>query len=136
MFEVVGDMQSQTEHPVPVYIPGFDADGRGLLLEEVNFKWLLAGFGWWIDMSRFHSEASYATRFLELAKTSDCIALRDSAVFLQRQKDISSNSFETTMGACLPTSPHFNPEKADQHVDYPNMLTHDKLLNHISWRTA
>ena len=66
MFEVVGDMQSQTEHPVPAYIPGFDADGRGLLLEEVNFKWLLAGLGWWIDMSRFHSEA-YGQRLLVIA---------------------------------------------------------------------
>ena len=94
-------MQSQPEHPVRVHNPGFDADGRGLLLEEVNFKWLLAGLGWWIDMSRFHTEASYATRFLELAKASDSIALRDSAAFLQRQNNTSCNSSETTVEACL-----------------------------------
>jgi hypothetical protein len=84
-------MQSQTERPAWVGLSGFEADERDLLLEEVNFKWLLAGLGWWIDMARFRSEASYATRFLDLANTSDCIALRASAAALQRQNDLSGH---------------------------------------------
>jgi len=79
-------MQSQTERPKQANISGANANRRGLILEEVKFKWLLAGLGWWIDMSRFHSEASYATHFLELAEASDSIALQESAASLQKQQ--------------------------------------------------
>jgi hypothetical protein len=60
------------------------------MLDEVNFKWLLAGLGWWIDMSRFHCDHSYATRFLELAEASDSPALRDCAASLQSHGDLTS----------------------------------------------
>ena len=90
-------MQSQTERPARVDMSGPEADQRGLLLEEVNFKWLLAGLGWWIDMSRFRSEAPYATRFLELARASDSIALRASAASLQQKNVMSCDWSEATM---------------------------------------
>ncbi len=72
-----------------VNVSNTEPDERVLLLEEVNFKWLLAGLGWWVDMSRFHSDASYANRFLELARTSDCNALRECAASLQSHNDLT-----------------------------------------------
>ncbi len=53
------------------------------MLEEVNFKWLLAGMGLWIDMVRFHNDPVYAARFLALAEASDSPALRQCAASLQ-----------------------------------------------------
>lgn len=81
------DMQSQTEHSAPADSSAPQADERVLLLEEVNFKWLLAGMGLWIDMGRFHSEPSYAARFLALAEASDSPALRKCAASLQGKKE-------------------------------------------------
>ena len=62
-------------------------DERVSLLAEVDFKWLMAGQGWWIDSTRMHRDPPYAIRFLQLAMTSPCIALRDCAVLLQAQMD-------------------------------------------------
>ncbi|MDI1244749.1 MAG: hypothetical protein PSV24_05030 [Rhodoferax sp.] len=74
-------MRIQTEHPAQA--SALPADERVLLLEEVNLKWLLAGMGLWIDMSRFHNEPSYAARFLALAEASNSPALRKCAASLQ-----------------------------------------------------
>lgn len=35
-----------------------DADSE--LLSLVSFKWLMAGRGWWIDLSRLRQDADYA----------------------------------------------------------------------------
>ena len=77
------NMQSQTEHPAQADASAPRADERVLMLEEVNFKWLLAGMGLWIDMARFHNDPVYATRFLALAEASDSPALRKCAASLQ-----------------------------------------------------
>jgi hypothetical protein len=82
-------MPSQLEHTPAVPIAAPQSDGRMLLLEEVNFKWLLTGLGWWIDMSRFHCDPSYATRFLELAEASDSPDLRDCAASLQIRREMT-----------------------------------------------
>lgn len=66
-------------------------DDRHVLLDEVNFKWLLAGLGLWIDMVRFHSETNYANHFLRLAEVSDSPALRDSAAALRSQGSPTSH---------------------------------------------
>lgn len=63
----------------------FHSDNRHVLLDEVNFKWLLSGLGLWIDMVRFHSETGYANHFLTLAEVSDSPALRHSAASLRSQ---------------------------------------------------
>lgn len=76
-------MFSQSERAATVTMTVPPSDGRVLLLEEVNFKWLLAGLGWWIDMTRFHTDIPYATHFLELAEASNSPALRDCAASLQ-----------------------------------------------------
>lgn len=81
------DMQRQIEHPAQADSSAPRADERGLLLEEVNFKWLLAGMGLWIDMGRVHSDPSYAARFLALAETSDSPQLRKCAASLQGKKE-------------------------------------------------
>ena len=60
-------------------------DERELLLEKVNFKWLMAGFGWWVDMSLFHQDASYAERWLKLAGESESVELRKCAGVLKFQ---------------------------------------------------
>lgn len=54
-----------------------------LLLEEVDFKWLMAGQGWWIDTTRLHSDPSYAAGFLRLAMESQSFVVRECATFLQ-----------------------------------------------------
>lgn len=79
------NMRIQAEHPEQAPAP--PADERVLLLEEVNFKWLLAGMGLWIEMSRFHTDPSYAARFLALAEASDSPALRRCAATLQGKKE-------------------------------------------------
>ncbi|MFC5519542.1 hypothetical protein [Polaromonas jejuensis] len=61
------------------------ADESASLLAEVDFKWLMAGQGWWIDTSRFHSDPSYAAGLLRLAMASPFFALRDCAATLLAQ---------------------------------------------------
>lgn len=63
------------------------ADARGRLLTEVDFKWLMAGQGWWINTGRFHSDAAYAAALLRLALASGCAALRECATVLSAQCD-------------------------------------------------
>jgi hypothetical protein len=59
------------------------ANERISLLAEVDFKWLMAGQGWWIDMTRFHCEPAYACNFLRLAMESESFPLRKCATWLQ-----------------------------------------------------
>lgn len=82
-------MFSQSERAATVTMTVPPSDGRVLLLEEVNFKWLLAGLGWWIDMTRFHTDIPYATHFLELAEASNSPALRDCAASLQCHNEMT-----------------------------------------------
>lgn len=81
------NMQGQTEHSAQANASVPEADERVLLLEEVNFKWLLAGMGLWIDMVRFHQDPVYAARFLALAEASESPALRKCAAALQGKKE-------------------------------------------------
>ncbi|MDP2366962.1 hypothetical protein [Rhodoferax sp.] len=62
-------------------------DGRGLLLTEVDFKWLMAGQGWWINTKRLHSDAAYAAGLVGLALASPCAALRECAALLRAQRE-------------------------------------------------
>lgn len=58
-------------------------DARSALLSEVDFKWLMAGQGCWIDIPRFHHDPAYALANLELGLQSSTLALRQSAARLQ-----------------------------------------------------
>jgi hypothetical protein len=64
---------------------GHDADACASLLARVDFKWLMAGQGWWIDPDRFQCDPSYAARLLRLALASESLALRESAACVQMQ---------------------------------------------------
>lgn len=72
---------SEFQHAKPPVFDGVDA----LLLEEVGFKWLMAGHGWWIDTTRLHSDCAYADKLLELALTSNSPALQACAMRLGQQ---------------------------------------------------
>ena len=69
-------------------------DERCLLLEEVSFKWLMAGRKCWIDLSLFRNDPSYAARYLKLAEESDSLGLRKCAATLEARngKHQSNNS--------------------------------------------
>ena len=58
-------------------------DGLGDLLLEVDFKWLMAGQGCWIDPDRLHQEPGYALDCVRTAINSPCDALRRCAHALQ-----------------------------------------------------
>lgn len=62
-----------------------NADVPSLLLTEVDFKWLMAGQGWWINLQRLHCEPSYAADILRSALASPCAAVRECAALLQAQ---------------------------------------------------
>ena len=62
-------------------------DARALLLTEVDFKWLMAGQGWWVNTPRFHADPAYAAKLVGLALASSCVALRDCARSLRAQLD-------------------------------------------------
>ncbi len=70
---------------------GPQADDRVLLLEEVDFKWLMAGQGWWIDTGRLHNDPHYAADLLELASTTQSLALRECAASLKHQSGCHCN---------------------------------------------
>ena len=59
------------------------SDERVLLLEEVDFKWLMAGQGWWIDTTRLHNDPNYATHLFDLVDASALPALQDCALLLR-----------------------------------------------------
>lgn len=52
---------------------------NGILL-EVDFKWLMAGIGYWIDVGRLHMDPVYANNCLQCALKSDCEPLRRCAL--------------------------------------------------------
>ncbi len=60
-----------------------DADGRVVLLAEVDFKWLMAGQGCWIDTERLRTDPAYCATLLGQALASPCAALRECAARLQ-----------------------------------------------------
>jgi len=60
-------------------------DACACLLARVDFKWLMAGQGWWIDPHRFESDGAYAAKVLRFALASESLALRACAASLQTQ---------------------------------------------------
>jgi hypothetical protein len=53
------------------------------LLMEVDFKWLMAGQGQWVDPERLHHDPQYACGCLRAANNSRCEPLRSCAHYLQ-----------------------------------------------------
>lgn len=53
------------------------------LLELVDFKWLMAGQGVWVDLTRWRQDANYADTCIASGLCSHCDALRACAARLQ-----------------------------------------------------
>jgi hypothetical protein len=60
------------------------------LLTEVDFKWLMAGQGCWIDPVRMRLDAMYAHDCLRSALASNCEALRRCAARFQMALNLVS----------------------------------------------
>ncbi|MDD2926986.1 hypothetical protein [Rhodoferax sp.] len=60
-------------------------DDRLVMLEEVDFKWLMAGLGWWIDTDRLHNDRSYAIHLLDLVESTGSDVLKGCAALLRAQ---------------------------------------------------
>lgn len=60
------------------------------LLIEVDFKWLMAGQGWWVDSDRIKHDPIYASACIQSALNSDCDPLRHCAASLRHELDTNS----------------------------------------------
>ena len=49
-------------------------------LNLVDFKWLMAGVGWWVDLSRLQSDKAYVDECLQRALRSDSELLQKRSV--------------------------------------------------------
>lgn len=78
-------MYGQTGQVPAVAEAATSVDARISLLAEVDFKWLMAGQGCWIDTNRFHSDPAYVAGLLRVALASQSFALRECAASLQAQ---------------------------------------------------
>ena len=58
-------------------------DGAVDFLLLVDFKWLMAGQGWWVDLTRLQRDAAYADGCIASALASACEPLRERAAALQ-----------------------------------------------------
>lgn len=65
--------------------PRLNIDTPGVLLAQVDFKWLMAGQGWQVDMARLGDDPVYTARLLAWALQSNSNALRHCAAMLQAQ---------------------------------------------------
>jgi hypothetical protein len=82
---IVKGVLMNTAHESPLAITSSDAaDGRVSLLGEVDFKWLMAGQGWWVDTTRLHCDPAYASTLIDIALASPSPALRRSAAMIGR----------------------------------------------------
>jgi hypothetical protein len=74
-------------HPSPrINQPAPTVDDDVLLLEEVDFKWLMSGLGWWINAERLHTDATYAAHLMALAQASGSGVVSDCAAQLRSQR--------------------------------------------------
>jgi hypothetical protein len=71
------------------------------LLAEVDFKWLMAGQGQWVDLCRFHDDVAYATGLMDWALASPSFALRASA---EKLKTHAPAVMATTTPAARPAA--------------------------------
>jgi hypothetical protein len=70
--------------------PSCDEDDG--VLDLVDFKWLMAGRGWHIDVSRLHRDSAYAARCIERGLQSDLPLLRERSAQLRPLVDALGGS--------------------------------------------
>jgi hypothetical protein len=57
-------------------------EGTNFFLNLVDFKWLMAGVGWWVDLSRLQSDRAYIDECLQRALKTNSELLRQRSVEL------------------------------------------------------
>ncbi|NDZ18859.1 hypothetical protein C7T35_39525 [Variovorax sp. WS11] len=57
-----------------------DPEGSDRFLKLVDFKWLMAGIGWWVDLSRLQSDEAYIEECLQRALRSNSELLQARSV--------------------------------------------------------
>ncbi len=58
------------------------SQGHGAFLNLVDFKWLMAGMGWRVDLSRLQSDKTHMNECLQRALKSDSGLLRERSLEL------------------------------------------------------
>ena len=61
------------------------------VLDLVSFKWLMAGRGWWVDLSRLREDSIYARACVQRGLDSGLELLRQRSVELQPLLPASCN---------------------------------------------
>jgi len=61
---------------------GQTPEGEDTFLNLVDFKWLMAGLGWWVDLSRLQRDAAYAGECVQRGLASGSELLRQRSVEL------------------------------------------------------
>jgi hypothetical protein len=59
-----------------------DHEGNDTFLHLVDFKWLMAGLGWWVNLTRLERDGAYADECLQRALKSDSKVLRECGELL------------------------------------------------------
>ena len=65
---------------------------RSDMLTEVDFKWLMAGIGIWVNPVQLHLDPGYAQASLQNALSSHCEPLRRCAVALKAELESESRA--------------------------------------------
>ncbi len=65
------------------------ADDGALLF--VDFKWLMSGLGWCVDLKRWQQDGEYVSRCLTRASAAPCEPLRAAAQRLQSCRSTTAN---------------------------------------------
>jgi len=63
-------------------MPGQTPEADDTFLTLVDFKWLMAGLGWWVDLTRLQRDAAYAGECVQLGLASGSELLRQRSVEL------------------------------------------------------
>lgn len=63
----------------------FSNHQRSDMLTEIDFKWLMAGLGFWVDPTQLHLDPNYAQASLQNALRSHCEPLRRCAAALKTE---------------------------------------------------
>ena len=81
-----------------------DLEGSDRFLNLVDFKWLMAGMGWWVDLSRLQSDKAYIEECLQRALRSDSELLQKRSVAmlgLRRASDAGCDAAMPFIGLAL-----------------------------------
>ncbi len=70
------------------HVPPSRADDG--LLAMVDFKWLMAGVGWRVDLTRMRRDAAYLGEWAQRGLASESVLLRERSVDLLRLRSATS----------------------------------------------